>query len=93
MLLLATLLGSKDVSLIAFPAIEFSISMIYSIVSLLVLNSVSQHRDLFAGILCSAIVDGMGGPMTVSILTNATSLRTGVPLILPFVGYIAFVGF
>ena len=41
-LLLAALFGSKDVSLIAFPAIGFSISMMYSIVFSLALNSASR---------------------------------------------------
>ena len=88
-LLLAALFGSKDVSLIAFPAIGFSISMMYSIVFSLVLNSASQHH----GILCSAIVGGAGGPMIVSTLADATSLRTGMLSILLFVGYITFIGF
>lgn len=92
-LLLAALFGSKDVSLIAFPAIGFSISMMYSIVFSLALNSASQHHGSFAGILCSAIVGGAGGPMIVSTLADATSLRTGMLSILLFVGYITFIGF
>ena len=92
-LLLAALFGSKDVSLIAFPAIGFSISMMYSIVFSLALNSASQHHGSFAGILCSAIVVGAGGPMIVSTLADATSLRTGMLSILLFVGYITFIGF
>ena len=92
-LLLAALFGSKDVSLIAFPAIGFSISMMYSIVFSLALNSASQHHGSFAGILCSAIVGGAGGPIIVSTLADATSLRTGMLSILLFVGYITFIGF
>ena len=92
-LLLAALFGSKDVSLIAFPAIGFSISMMYSIVFSLALNSASQHHGSFAGILCSAIVGGAGAPMIVSTLADATSLRTGMLSILLFVGYITFIGF
>ena len=92
-LLLSALFGSKDVSLIAFPAIGFSISMMYSIVFSLALNSASQHHGSFAGILCSAIVGGAGGPMIVSTLADATSLRTGMLSILLFVGYITFIGF
>ena len=79
--------------LIAFPAIGFSISMMYSIVFSLALNSASQHHGSFAGILCSAIVGGAGGPMIVSTLADATSLRTGMLSILLFVGYITFIGF
>lgn len=92
-LLLSALFGSKEVAMIAFPAVGFSISMMYSIVFSLALNSASQHHGSFAGILCSAIVGGAGGPMIVSTLADATSLRTGMLFILVFVGYITFIGF
>lgn len=92
-LLLTALFGSKEVSLIAFPAIGFSISMMYSIVFSLALNSARQHHGSFAGILCSAIVGGAGGPMIVSTLADFTSLRTGMLAILLFIGYITFIGF
>ena len=92
-LLLSALFGSKGIALIAFPAVGFSISMMYSIVFSLALNSASQHHGSFAGILCSAIVGGAGGPMIVSTIADATSLRTGMLFILVFVGYITFIGF
>ena len=92
-LLLTALFGNKEASIIAFPAIGFSISMMYSIVFSLALNSASQHHGSFAGILCSAIVGGAGGPMIISMLADATSLRTGMLIILVFVGYITFIGF
>ena len=75
-LLLTALFGSKEASIIAFPAIGFSISMMYSIVFSLALNSASQHH-----------------PMIISMLADATSLRTGMLIILVFVGYITFIGF
>lgn len=92
-LLVAALFGSKEVSLVAFPAIGFSISMMYSIVFSLALNSARQHHGSFAGILCSAIAGGAGGPMIVSTLADFTSLRTGMLAILLFIGYITFIGF
>lgn len=92
-LLLVALLGSKEASMIAFPAIGFSISMMYSIVFSLALNSASQYHGSFAGILCSGIVGGAGGPLIISTLSDMTSLRTGMLVILVFVGYITFIGF
>lgn len=92
-LLLSALFGSREISLIAFPAVGFSISMMYSIVFSLALNSVSQHHGSFAGILCSAIVGGAGGPLLISTVADATSLRTGMLFILLFVAYITFIGF
>lgn len=92
-LLLVALLGSKEASMIAFPAIGFSISMMYSIVFSLALNSASQYHGSFAGILCSGIVGGAGGPLIISTLSDMTSLRIGMLVILVFVGYITFIGF
>lgn len=92
-LLLVALLGSKEASMIALPAIGFSISMMYSIVFSLALNSASQYHGSFAGILCSGIVGGAGGPLIISTLSDMTSLRTGMLVILVFVGYITFIGF
>ena len=66
--------------------------MMYSIVFSLALNSASQHHGSFDGILCSAIVGGAGGPMIVSMIADATSLRTGMLFILVFVGYITLIG-
>lgn len=92
-LLLTALLGSKEVSLIAFPAIGFSISMMFSIVFSLALNSASQHHGSFAGILCSGIAGGAVGPLIVSTIADATSLRIGMLFIVVFVAYITFIGF
>lgn len=92
-LLLAALFGEKSVSMIAFPAIGLSISMMYSIVFSLALNTATQHHGSFAGILCSAIAGGAGGPMIISAVADATSLRTGMMAILLFTGYITAIGF
>ena len=92
-LLLIALFGSVEIAVWAFPAIGFCISMMYSIVFSLALNTVTQNHGSFAGILCSGIVGGAGGPLLVSLVSDATSLRTGMLLILIFMGYITFIGF
>lgn len=92
-LLLLALFGPARVSVWAFPAIGFSISMMYSIIFSLALNTVTQNHGSFAGILCSGIVGGAGGPLFISLLSDATSLRTGMLLVLLFMGYITFIGF
>ena len=66
-LLLIALFGSAKVAVCAFPAIGFCISMMYSIVFSLALNTVAQNHGSFAGILCSGIVGGAGGPLFVSL--------------------------
>ena len=92
-LLLVALFSPAQVAVVAFPAIGFAISMMYSIVFSLALNTASEHHGSFAGILCSAIVGGAAGPLLISLLADAFTLRTGMMLILVFMGYITFVGF
>lgn len=92
-MLLLALFAPAGIALWAFPAVGFCISMMYSIVFSLALNTASRHHGSFAGILCSAIVGGAGGPLLISLLADATSLRTGMLLVLLFMGYITFVGF
>lgn len=92
-LLLASLFGPAKLALITFPAIGFSISMMYSIVFSLALNTASRYHGSFAGILCSGIVGGAVGPLLISVLADLASLRVGMMLILVFMGYITFIGF
>ena len=92
-LLLLGIFGSAGMAVWAFPAIGFSISMMYSIVFSLALNTVTHNHGSFAGILCSAIVGGACGPLFISLLSDATSLRIGMLLVLIFLGYITFIGY
>ena len=92
-LLLLALFGTAEIAIWAFPAIGFCISMMYSIVFSLALNTVTQNHGSFAGVLCSAIVGGACGPLFISLLSDATSLRVGMLLVLVFMGYITFIGF
>ena len=92
-LLAVALFGSKQASVFAFPAVGFSISMIYSIVFSLALNSVAEHHGSFAGILCSGIAGGAVGPLVISTIADLTSLQVGMCFIFVFVGYLTFIGF
>ena len=92
-LLASALFGTADMATIAFPAIGFCISMMYSIVFSLALNTATAYHGSFAGILCTGIVGGAGGPLLISLLADVTSLRTGMCLIFLFMGYITFIGF
>lgn len=92
LLLLLSLYGPLKVAEITFPAIGFSISMMFSIIFSLALNSASKHHGSFAGILCSGLAGGAGGPLIVSTIADATNLRTGMLFILVFVIYITAIG-
>lgn len=92
-LLACAIFGGRSLSSVAFPAIGFSISVMYSIVFSLALNSVPSNHGSFAGILCTAIVGGAAGPLIISSIADLTSLRTGMCVIFLFVAYIIFVAF
>jgi Fucose permease len=86
--LLSALFGTKTMALIGFPAFGFSISVMYSIVFSLALNSVDRHHGSFAGILCTAIVGGAVGPLIVGSLADLVGLRYGLLFVCLTVGYI-----
>lgn len=91
-LLLLALFGSKEIAIVAFPTIGFCISVMFSIVFSLALNSVAKFHGSFAGILCSGIVGGAGGPLIVSAIADASNLRIGMLFILAFILYITSIG-
>ena len=94
LMLALALFGSRQISLFCFPAVGFCISMMYSIIFALALNSAPDHHGSFAGILCSAIVGGACGPLFISLLSDAAgSLRIGMLLIFVFIAYMVFIGF
>ena len=90
--LLCALFGSTGMALFAFPAFGFSISVMYSIVYSLALNSVPRYQGSFAGILCTAIVGGAVGPLVVGLLSDLMGLRFGLLFVVLTVGYIFSVG-
>lgn len=92
-LLILAITGSKEVALIAFPAIGFSISMMFSTIFSLALNSVTSHHGAFAGILCTGIFGGAGGPLLVSLIANATNLKVGMFVIIIMTIFVTSIGF
>lgn len=92
-LLVTALFAPASVSMWAFPAIGFSISMMFSIVFSLALNTVEKNHGSFAGILCSGLAGGAFGPLFVGFLADLFTLRIGMLFILVFLGYITLIGF
>jgi fucose permease len=92
-LLLLALFGNTPMAIFAFPAVGFSISMMYSIVFSLGMNTAPSNHGSFAGILCSSIVGGAIGPLIISALSDVFSLRIGMCFIFLTVGYMTFLGF
>lgn len=85
---LAALLGPARVSLIAFPLCGFALSVMWSIIFSLALNSVAEHHGSFTGILCTGILGGALIPLAIGWLGDHIGLRAAMFLILVQLAYI-----
>jgi len=87
------LFGPADVSLMAFPAAGFCLSVMWSIVFSLALNSVSRYHGAFSGILCTGILGGAIVPLFVGMLGDRLGLRLAMLSVFVTLGYILSVAF
>lgn len=74
------LFGPAGVSQLAFPAAGFCLSVMFSIVFSLGLNSVPHHHGAFSGVLCTGILGGAVLPLLVGVLGDAIGLRAALCL-------------
>jgi fucose permease len=91
--LAAALLGPTSVAFIAFMLVGFFLSVMWSVVFSLALNSVSEHHGSFSGILCTGIVGGAVVPALVGWLGDQLGLRIGMMVIFVPLAYILSIGF
>ena len=91
--LVLTLTGSADISLIGFPLIGFFISVMYSIIFSLALNSVKEHHGSLSGILCTGIAGGAVIPFIVGGLGEVMDLKFGMFFLIIPLTFILSVGF
>ena len=91
--LLIAALGSGEAALVAFPATGFCISVMWSIIFSLALNSVDKHHGSFSGILCTGIIGGALLPLVVGWLGDLVGLRLGMLFVFIPLGYILSIGF
>jgi fucose permease len=87
-LLILSLFSSKEIAMIGFPALGFTISVMFSIIMSLGLNSVNSHHGSFAGILCTGIVGGAIGPLIVGNLADIVGLKLAMLVLLIPMAYI-----
>ena len=92
-LLSVSLFGTAKVSMFCFPFIGFTISVMFSVIMSLGLNSVDKYHGSFAGILCSGIVGGAIGPVVVGALADHFGLRFALLSMLVTLGYIISISF
>lgn len=86
------LFGSDKIALYAFPMVGFSLSVMWSIVFSLALNSIESHHGSFAGILCTAIIGGAIVQIIIGWLGDMFGLRTGMFVIYLTLGYLFSIG-
>jgi fucose permease len=86
------LFGPTSVAYIAFMMVGFFLSVMWSVIFSLALNSVAEHHGSFSGILCTGIVGGAVVPALVGWLGDQFGLRIGMTLIFVTLGYILSIG-
>ena len=90
--LLLALLGSRTLSLYAFPLVGFFMSVMYPIIVSLALNSVSKHHGSFAGILMTGIMGGAVVQLLIGGLSDLTTLKLGMMFNFVTLAYIFSIG-
>jgi fucose permease len=91
--LTAALLGGAAVSMAAFRAFGFCLSVMWSIVFSLALNSLAEHHGTFSGILCTGIIGGAFVPLAVGQIGDVLGLRAGLLLVYVTLAYLLAIGF
>lgn len=82
------LFGRANVALLAFPMCGFFLSVMYSIIFSLGLNSVSRHHGALSGILCTGILGGAIVPLLVGLLADWQGLRVAMTAVFVTLGFI-----
>ena len=84
--LIIALTGNADISLMAFPLLGFCISVMWSIIFSLALNSVKSPHGALSGILYHGLAGGAVLPLVVGLIGDISSLKTGMFfLIIPLI--------
>jgi fucose permease len=90
--LIVGLTGEGNLVLIAFAMTGFCLSVMWSIIISLSLNSVSFAHGTLAGLLCSGIIGGAVVPLAIGGLADIVGLRTAMFFLLIPLGYIFSIG-
>lgn len=87
-ILIFTLFGNSQIARICFPALGFSLSVMWSVIFSLALNSVSKYHGTFSGILCTAIAGGAVISLMIGQLKDWIGLKSGMLVLFITLGYI-----
>jgi MFS transporter, FHS family, L-fucose permease len=83
-----TLFGTAQMALYGFPALGFCLSVMWSVIFSLALNSVEKYHGTFSGILCTAIAGGAIISLLIGKLKDVVGLRIGMLVLYLTLGYI-----
>jgi fucose permease len=87
------LFGPPDLSLWAFPVAGFFLSIMFSVIFSLALNSEEKHHGSFSGILCSGIFGGALVPLIIGWIGDQIGLRFAMLFLFITLGYILAIPF
>jgi len=93
LLLVLSLFGTADIALYGLPTMGFTISVMWSVIFSLALNSMENHHGAFSGILCTGIMGGAIVQIIVGIIGDILGLRYGILFTVVTLGYIFSIGF
>ena len=88
----AALFGPRTISVAAFPWIGFFISVMFSMVFSLALNSVETHHGAFSGILCTGIFGGALVPLLIGMTGDWVGLRPAMLINVATLAYLFVIG-
>ncbi|MGD0582253.1 MAG: MFS transporter [Bacteroidales bacterium] len=91
--LLITLFGKANISMIGFPVLGFCLSVMYGIIFSLALNSVPKYHGSFSGILCTAIAGGAVFSLLIGKLKDIIGLQSGMLILILPLSYILSLSF
>ena len=90
--LIFALSGPVNVALVCFPLTGLFLSVMWSIVFSLGMNSVPHHHGTFSGILCTGIAGGAVVPLVIGVLGEWLGLRLAMTVLFITLGYILSIG-
>jgi fucose permease len=82
------LFSEGNTPLYFFPAAGFFLSVMWSVIFSLALNSVNKHHGSFSGILCTGIIGGAIVPLIIGFIADFIGLRFGMLFLFLTLGYI-----
>lgn len=89
----AALVGDAAISRHAFPIAGFFLSVMFSVIFSLALNSVAHHHGALSGILCTGILGGALIPLLVGVLGDLIGLRLALAVLFITLAYILSISF